>query len=155
MDYKEFLSKMFKIEDSGRLAAMRRLFGHGGSEIEGLKILARLGVRVSDPVESMPYKIVAYIYSRKVPNEKAGNLAATMHRAALAKEGSSEDGELSFDRRFDTLVASRDCDHIKSHLIKIMPLFEEHPIDYDLLLRDLIEWSSEVRDRWIETYYQA
>ena len=152
---KDFISKLFQITDPGRLAALKRIFGTGGSEVEGLKILAGLGVKVSDSIESIPYKIVSYIYGRKIPNEKVGNIANSFHHAAFIKEkGAKENGKLSFDSRFDALLASRDYTALKNHLIKISPFLDEHSIDYEILLRDLITWSPDVRDRWIETYYQ-
>jgi len=150
---KTFLEDLFQINDPGRLAGLKRIFGDGGSEVAGLRILAALGVTISDQVKSIPYKIVAYLHGRKISNGKTGNIAAVLRHAAMVKEKSS--GELSFDKRFDSMVACRDLRSLKTHIIRIIPFLDDYSVDYEILLRDLIEWSSIVRDRWIETYYQA
>jgi len=156
MTTKEFIVRLDSIKDPGRLAGLKRVFGSGGAEIAGLKTLAQLGVTIADHTGSIPYKIVAYMHGRGIANEKTGSIAKVLHAAAMLKEkGASESGELSFDKRFDALVACRDYHTLKVHLIQVIPFLDEHHVDYALFLDDLKNWSASIRDKWIETYYQA
>jgi CRISPR-associated protein Cse2 (CRISPR_cse2). len=153
---KDFLNSLFQIQDPGRLANLKRIFGSGGSEIGGLKILAQLSVKVSDQVESIPYKTIAFIYGRKIPNAEVGNIASSLRHAARIKEAGSDTSKgLSFDKRFDMLVSSRNYVTLKDHLIRIIPFLDEYPINYEYLLKDLLNWSADTRDKWIESYYQS
>jgi hypothetical protein len=156
MTTKEFVRRLTQIKDPGRLAGLKRIFGRGGSEISGLKILAQLGVAVSDEIGSIPYKIVGYIYGRGISHATSGSIVRVFRTAALAKEfGFSDKGELSFDRRFDAMVACRGYQNLQIHLVKIIPFLDDRSLDLALLLDDLLNWSQPIRDKWIELYYQS
>lgn len=155
MNSKDFLDRLFQIQDPGRLANLKRIFGSGGSEIGGLKILAQLGVEVSNPIESIPYKIIAFIYGRKIPNAEVPFANTLRHAARIKEAGSDTSKGLSFDKRFDMLVSSRNYVTLKDHLIRVIPFLDEYPINYEYLLKDLLNWSDDTRDKWIESYYQS
>jgi len=156
MTSKEFVGRLTQIKDPGRQAGLKRIFGKGGSEIPGLKILAQLGVAISDETGSIPYKIVGHIYGRGITHAASGSIARVFRTAAIAKEfGLSDKGELSFDKRFDAMVACRGYQNLQNHLVKIVPFLDDRSLDLELLLDDLLNWAQPIRDKWIELYYQV
>lgn len=150
MTSNEFISELFKVsENKATMAHLRRVFSTT-SYTKALGILAGMGVPVSDPKASLPYKAVAWAFAQH------GTTKATVNFGRSLGEGvpRSPDGR-PFDKRFDALVGCRTLSLlIRTHLIRaVQQLPDTQGINYTLLLEDLQNWGAPVANRWIEGYY--
>lgn len=157
MNDSAFLNRLWGIKDSGRLADLKRIFSNGPGATEGLRILAQLGVPISEEEKSFPYLFAGYLHGVGVQHKANEPFPRVLREVAIDKEPSKNPHEDTYplDRRFDTLVASATYDRLRSHLVKLVPYVSEREIDYEPLLRNLRNWSRKTRDKWIEVYYQT
>lgn len=150
MNSNDFLSELYKVsENKATMAHLRRVFSTT-SHTKALGILAGMGVPVSDPEASLPYKAVAWAFAQHGTSKTTVNFGRSL---SMGLPGGPH--ERPFDRRFDALVSCRSISVlIRSHLIRaVQQLPEEQGINYTLLLEDLQQWGDHVANRWIEGYY--
>jgi CRISPR type I-E-associated protein CasB/Cse2 len=157
MDDSLFFQMLMASKQSNKaMAALGRLMHSDKSRIEGLGILARCGVEVSDEEASLPYRTVAVAFSLK-GSENLSSRARNFGNTLKLARGFVEPGASSpLDRRFDKMVAAGTVKSlVEHHLLRLLPLVKEQEINYNMLLQDLKWWGkgNTVRNKWIEGYY--
>lgn len=157
MENSAFLKRLELIDDRASMAGLRRVFSKGPAVVSGFKILAQLGVPVSDTKERFPYLFLGHLHGSGIPDTENGYFPRILRVCALEKEPEKNPYEeaFTFDRRFDSMVASMTYNRLQTHLVESVPFIADKAVDRSCLLRDLQNWSQKVRDRWIEIYYQT
>jgi len=149
MNSNDFVSELHKCSsDKASMAHLRRLFET--EHHQGLALLARFGVPVSDPVASLPFKALAYVFAKHGGSSAPGNLGRSLK--GIRSVGVETN---PFDKRFDAMVSCKTLGiMVRTHLIRaVQQLPSEQGINYPMLLDDLQHWSPSVVNRWIEGYY--
>jgi CRISPR type I-E-associated protein CasB/Cse2 len=153
----DFINGLFHVsKDKGRMAHLRRVMNNDPSRVQGLGIIASLGVPTLSTKEALPYKAVAFMFGAAkstTSHDKIGNFGCSL-RAVVRRDQSPDNGRYPFDRRFDRMVSCSSVEHlIKDHLMRLQKFTSDVSLDYYHLLQDLKSWNKNTANNWISGYY--
>ncbi len=100
------------------------------------------------------YYLVAGLWATHWRQERSGNPQTVAN--ACFEYYLSQGESPSVERRFITLLDS-DPDQLPYRLRQMVGILKEYPLDFELLLKDLLSWTHEkkwVQNRWAQDFYR-
>lgn len=157
---KEFIASLQRLsepQDRGALADLR----HGVADATAPRAWPHIApyCDLRKQSELPPFILVGAGFAlHKKTDSKAGNLGNTLRRIAIEGKNSDKAEALnSFAARFRRLLTCHTTKEVCNHLPGILRAAARKniPVNYDLLLNDLLHWSETVKLRWAAAYWSA